>query len=180
VDGGVHVIVIAAILSCLPVAATVVWAARRSASPPEFLNPDWLDDLSMPDRYRPLLRLLDRGDFDFLRSQPGCTPRMLARFRRQRFRVACAYLRALRTDFDRVSLALKLLLLNSPVDRPELTRALVRSRILFASAMMMMRIRLLFFRLGIGGVDASGIVKRFEHIRFELVTFAASTVAAGK
>ena len=179
-DGGVHVMVIVAILSCLPVAATVVWAARRSTSPPEFLNLDWLDDLSMPDRYRPLLRLLDRGDFDFLRSQPGCTPQMIARFRRQRFRVACGYLRALRTDFDRISLALKLLMLNSAVNRPELTRALVRSRILFASAMMTIRIRLLFFRLGIGGVNASGVVKRLEHIRFELLTFAASTVAAGE
>ena len=58
------------------------------------LNADWIDDLSV-ERYRPMLRLLDERDIEFLRSQPGFTPRMAARLRAQRTQIFRGYLRNL-------------------------------------------------------------------------------------
>ena len=59
---------------------------------------DWLNDLST-DRYRPMLRLLQEADFQFLCSQQGFTPQMASRLRRQRVHAFRGYLDMLRGGF---------------------------------------------------------------------------------
>jgi hypothetical protein len=91
---------------------------------------DWLDDLSI-ERYRLMLRLLAEEDQRFLRKQPGFTPRMAARFRTQRCQFVRGYIRSIKVDFGRICATLKVVMVQSQQDRPDLASALVRSQITF-------------------------------------------------
>ena len=90
---------------------------------------EWIDDLST-DRYRPMRRLLDSRDIEFVRSQAGFTPRMESRMRAQRCQIYRGYLRCLNMDFQRVCTALKLVLVQSEQDRPDLSSVLLHNQIL--------------------------------------------------
>ncbi len=128
---------------------------------------EWIDDLSI-ERYRPMMRLLECDDLDFLRSQPGFTPRMEARLRRQRCRIFGGYLRCLSADFGRVCAALKVLMVQSRHDRPDLAAALLRSQARFAFSMAVVMVRVFLYRCGLGSVDVRGLVKIFDNMRPEL------------
>ena len=130
---------------------------------------EWIDQLSA-DRYRPMLRLLDGSDLEFLRSQPGCNPRMLSRLRKQRCQIFRGYLKSLNTDFQRVCAVLRVLMLQSQYDRPDLASALLRARLDFTKGMLVVHFRLSLYRLGLAGVDVSGLVKLFDGMRVELRT----------
>src|ERR1035441_1726583 len=68
-----------------------VFLVRRLGSDHQLLpvTIDWLSELST-DRYRPMLRLLDATDFEFLRAQQGFTPEMGKTLRRQRVQIGRA------------------------------------------------------------------------------------------
>jgi hypothetical protein len=131
------------------------------------VTPEWIDTLSI-DCYRPMMRLLDTGDVEFLRAQAGFTPAMVRQLRSQRVQVFKGYLRFLRLDFNRICAAIKLLMVQSRRDRPELAEALVRHQFLFLSGMLMVRFRLLLYRLGMGRVDVASLVRIFDVTRAEL------------
>jgi hypothetical protein len=128
---------------------------------------EWIDELSV-DRYRPMLRLLDESDLRFLESQPDFDPRMVSRLRAQRSRIFRGYLKSLEADFKRTCAALKLLMLQSRHDRPDLASALIRAELNFAFGVALVRARLALYRLGLGGVDVRGLVKLFDAVRLEL------------
>ena len=140
---------------------------------------EWIDDLSL-DRYRPMVHMLDGSEVAFLRSQPGFTPDMAIKLRAQRTRIFRGYLRNLETDFGRVCAAIKVVMLQSQHDRPELAEALVRQQITFACAMLSVRARVFLYSLGVCGVEVSKLVKIFDSMRVELRTMipAAGRMAA--
>jgi hypothetical protein len=140
---------------------------------------EWIDDLSL-DRYRPMVRMLDGGDIAFLRSQPGFTPDMAKKLRAQRTQIFRGYLRNLEIDFGRVCSAIKVVMLQSKHDRPELAEALVREQVTFACAMLSVRVRVFLYSRGICGVEVSKLVKIFDSMRVELRTVvpAADRMAA--
>jgi len=135
---------------------------------------EWIDDLSL-DRYRPMLRMLDGTDIAFLKSQPGFTPDMARKLRAQRTQIFRGYLRSLETDFGRVCQALKLVMMQSNHDRPDLAEALIRRQVTFACAMLSVRGNLVLYSLGICGVEVSTLVKIFDGLRLELTTLVPST-----
>jgi hypothetical protein len=139
---------------------------------------EWIDELSM-ERYRPMLRLLGEEDLRFLRAQPGFTPRMAARLRAQRCQIFRGYLRSLSTDFGRVCGAIKLLMLQSRRDRPDLAVVLVRSQMIFAMSMLLVYCRLALYRCGICGVDVSSLVQTFDLMRVELRQLVPASVSLG-
>src|SRR5690348_2168846 len=96
---------------------------------------EWIDELSI-ERYRPMLRLLDSSDLEFLRSQPGYTPKMESNLRAQRCTIFRGYLRCLHMDFRRVCMALKLVMVQSHYDRPDLASALMHHQVMFASGLI--------------------------------------------
>jgi hypothetical protein len=162
-------ILVGAVIACLGLALILFWAVRRLTSSGARLpvTAAWIDELSI-ERYRPMMRLLDTNELVFLRSQPGFTPTMARRLRTQRAQVFNGYLRCLKLDFSRICAAIKLLMVQSRHDRPELAEALVRHQFLFASGMVMVQCRLLLYRMGIGGVDVTSLVQIFDVTRAEL------------
>jgi len=128
---------------------------------------EWIEALSL-EHYRPMMRLLDGQDIAFLRSQPGFTPAMATHLRIQRCRVFRGYLRCLSADFSRVCTALRLVMLHSGLDRPDLASVLVHHQLMFACGLLLVQIRLVLYRWGIGTVDAVSLVKLFDLMRLEL------------
>ena len=142
------------------------------------LTAEWIDELSM-ERYRPMMRLLDGSDLEFLRSQPGFTPRMASKLRTQRCQIFRGYLRCLSGDFQRVCAAIKILMLQSRQDRPDLASLLVQQQMSFACGMAMVQTRLFLYRWGLCRVDVTGLVKNFDLMRLELRSLVPATLTMG-
>jgi len=163
-----------AVLVAALVAIVRSFGARGGDLP---LNADWIDELSV-DRYRPMMRLLDDRDLEFLRSQPGFTPRIAARLRARRSQVFRGYLRHLSADFRRVCTAVKVLMLQSKRDRPDLAATLVRQQAMFAFGMAMVQVRLFLYRWDLCTVDVRALVNTFDVVRLELRNMLPAAVAA--
>ena len=142
------------------------------------LTAEWIDELSI-ERYRPMMHLLDADDMESLRSQPGFTPGMAAQLRLERCRVFRGYLRSLRTDFQRVCAALKLLILHSRYDRPDLASTLVLQQVRFECGMVVVGLRLFLYRWGLCGVDVTDLIKIFDLMRLELRRLVPAGAAVG-
>lgn len=159
---------IALALLLLAIGGTLVRNILRTGSNLP-LSADWIEELSI-ERYRPMLRMLDSADIEFLRSQPGFTPQMGAKLRQQRAQMFSGYLRSLESDFARVCSATKLVMLHSNQDRPDLARTLLRQQFQFATGMLNVRCQLFLYRWGLCGVEVSSILKLFDGVRLELRT----------
>src|SRR6266567_1345499 len=102
---------ISAIAISVLASAALIWATvallRRLGSADSCLpvTAQWIEELSV-ERYRPMMRLLSSADIEFLRAQPGFTPKMESRLRSQRCQIFRGYLKCLDTDFRRVCMAL--------------------------------------------------------------------------
>ena len=173
-------LIVLLVLMVLALAAAVVVLARKLASTDTSLplTAEWIDELSI-ERYRPMMHLLDGGDAEFLRSQPGFTPGMAAQLRIERCQVFRGYLRCLRTDFQRVCAALKLLMLHSRDDRPDLAGVLVHQQLMFECGLVLVGFRLFLYRFGLCGVDVTDLVKIFDLMRLELRRLVPATAAVG-
>jgi hypothetical protein len=168
------------ILGCIAIGAAVVFVLRRVAFPKAALpiTTAWIDELS-PDRYRPMMRLLDSGDLEFLRSQAGVTPNMIRRFRRQRCRIFRSYLGQLNTDFTCVCMAITVVMLQSETDRPDLASKLIRSRVHFAWCLIAAQTRLALYEIGIGSIDAACLLNLFDGMRIELRSLVPASAVWG-
>ena len=142
------------------------------------LTAEWIDELSI-ERYRPMMRLLDGADLEFLRSQPGFTPRMATKLRIQRCQIFRGYLRCLNGDFQRVCAAIKILMVQSRQDRPDLAGLLVQQQMRFACEMGLVYFRLVLYRWGVCGVDVTSLVKNFDLMRLELRSLVPATLTMG-
>lgn len=132
------------------------------------------------ERYRPMMRLLDGSDLEFLASQPGFTPKLASRVRKDHCRAFRGYLRWLQTDFQAVCWAIKALMLQSQTDRPDLAALLLRSQFAFARGVLQVRLRVALYSYGMGSVSVGDLLKQFDGMRLELrnLTPAAMPSAA--
>jgi hypothetical protein len=115
-------------------------------------------------RYRPMLRLLSDEDMVFVSANPAVARRLRAE-RRQIFR---GYLSCLTRDYAQLLNGVRLAMVRSGVDRPDLARALAKNRILFALALCRIEYRLLLHQAGVGKVDVSGLVDAIEALRAQV------------
>lgn len=173
------IVIAVSILACIAVASGMVFAIQRMACPAVALPAtlDWIDELST-ERYHPMLRLLSDEELKFLKRQPGFTPQIEAQFRRQRCEIFRGYLRSLTRDFNRVAIALKLLMVQASSDRPELAAALVRTRMAFTFAMVGAHVHLVLYSFGLGTVNASELLRLFNGMRLELRTLVPCELSA--
>jgi hypothetical protein len=135
----------------------LVGELHRSDRHPLPVTEEWLADLSS-DRYRPMFRLLDEADWQFLRAQRGYRPEMGKSLRRQRVQLFRAYLRTLEADYHRLCGAFN----------GVLSAKLAQRQAAFTWRMMLIRVRLFLYEKGLSHVDASRLVNLFGEIRLEL------------
>lgn len=139
---------------------------------------EWCRDFSIA-RYRPMERLFVEDDYDFLAAQPGFHPRISRKLQSERRRVFRHYLRCLRRDFDRLSTAAKTVLVHAAQDRPDLATTLLKQRLLFSYAMLVVEFRLGLQTLGIGRVDVRRLVSSLEAMRDQLRQLTQHAQPAG-
>jgi hypothetical protein len=138
---------------------------------------EWIDELSL-ERYRPMLRLLESADLDFLRAQPGFNPAMETQLRRQRCQIFRGYLRSLSLDFRRICAAIKLVMLCSKNDRPDLAGALLHHQFVFGMTFLQVECALVLYRWGLCDVNVSGLMTIFDLTRVELRSLVPAAIAA--
>ena len=138
---------------------------RQSACLP--ITANWIEELSV-ERYRPMARLLAPDDVEYLRSQPGFSRKAERRFRAERCQIFSGYLDWLNQDFNQVLRALKLVLLQSTQDRPDLAGAILRQQMQFTAGMADARARMLLYRCGLSSVDVTDLITSFDNVRAEL------------
>jgi len=81
------VLTLASIVVMVLIAATVMLIRTMGTGGHSLpVTAEWISDLST-ERYKPMLRLLDSADIEFLRGQPGYTRDMESKLRAQRCQV---------------------------------------------------------------------------------------------
>ncbi len=140
------------------------------------VDPDWLQKFST-DFYQPMERLLSEDDIEFLKAQPGYEPGMEKMLRAERRKVFRAYLRTLGQDFNRLHLALRLIVLYSPEDRPDLAGILLRQKALFLAGLLAAHARLALYGVGVDRVDVRGLVATLDTMRADVQAFLGAPAA---
>jgi hypothetical protein len=105
---------------------------------------DEIESIFSLERYHEMERWLE---LRLLSQQGGSTPEL----RKERVNVFRGYIHQLCNDFNRISRALKMIMINSQVDRPDLAGALMKQQFLFTLAIMAVEFELIFFRFGWNG-----------------------------
>lgn len=119
-------------------------------------------------RYRPMARLFAEEDYEFLAGQQGYDPRIARQLRRERRRVFRSYLHCLKRDFAQLEAAVKVCMVMSRQDRPDLAKALLRRRLVFTYALLVTEWHLALHSLGLGTVDVSRLVGALDGMRIQL------------
>ncbi|MGD1070754.1 MAG: hypothetical protein ABSB15_11490 [Bryobacteraceae bacterium] len=116
------------------------------------------------NRYRPMVRLLAEEDTAFVSSNKAIARKLRA----QRRRIFRGYLDCLTKDYARLLNGVRLAMVRSGVDRPDLAQALAKNKFLFTFALCRIEFRLLLHRAGIGKVDVSGLVDAMDALRTQV------------
>jgi len=133
-----------------------------------------LENIFAPFRYRPMERLLDPADREFLASHPSYSWRMGRRFRANRLAIFRSYARCLARDFSSVSSALKALMVQASTDRSALAVLLFKQRIEFSYAMMSLEVKLALHSFGWSAptVDVGDLLGTMDAMRAQLRALA--------
>ena len=131
-----------------------------------------------PSRYRPMERLLDPLDQEFLAAQPSYSRRMGRKFRANRIAAFRSYARCLGKDFSRVSGALKALMIHAPIDRSALAGLLLKQRLMFSYAMMGLEVKLALHSMGLSAptVEVRELIDALDAMSAQLRALSAVAV----
>ena len=75
-------------------------------------------------------------------------------------------------------MAVKVLMLQARIDRPDLALTLLRCQANFAGAIMLVNARVFLYRWGFGAVDVTPLVGAFDALRVELKVLVPSAAGA--
>ena len=128
------------------------------------------------DRYQPLMRLLRNLDADLPDDSRSRT--QLKTQRRERVR---AWLRALTNDYGKLLGQLRLIIVQSNTDRPDLFKILARNRLLFAWMMCRIELQLCLDHWGAGDMelvtrDVTALVDGFKALQLRTAFLTESAV----
>src|SRR5579863_7810984 len=87
--------------------------------------PDDWEDIFSAGRYRAMERLLRDADYQYLASRSGDNKRLEKQLREKRLRIFHSYITCLSRDFTRICSAIKKVMVDSRVDRPDLAGLLM-------------------------------------------------------
>ncbi len=143
---------------------------------PDETTPDW-ETIFSPARYEGLKRLLIEGEQRLF--FPDKT--MATRMRRERAKAFRMYLQRMSSDFQHISGAIKLIMVQSQVDRPDLARILLQESFAFRRSLTRMELRLTMYEWGWSGFAESqlaGMCQALSSYREQLQGLAAGSAAA--
>jgi hypothetical protein len=152
-----NLVVAISIVTVLALALALAMIVRNLGSTRQYLpvTAQWIEELSI-ERYKPMMSLLEAGEFEGQGS------------RAERCVIFRGHLHDLNMDFRRVCMALKIMMVQSEQDRPDLAAALIRHQIMFAWGMTVVSARLFLFQWSNCNVDVTGMVRIFDVMRLEL------------
>jgi hypothetical protein len=127
--------------------------------------------------YRPLHRLLDPADFEFLRSR-GVSEVKIQQLRRERRKIYRRCLRSLAHDFNMVHHSVNLVLIQSRVDRPNLAGELAKQKMTFYRNLVKAEFRLMLNACGFDRMPAIDLVAPLEVLQSHLQQLAVVGAAA--
>jgi hypothetical protein len=129
---------------------------------------------------RPLERLLNPVDFEFLRKR-GMSRRRILQVRSERRRLFRMYLRRLTSDFNMVCGAMSEVLVHSAVDRPDMARNLGVQRIVFYRRLVEIELRLRVSALVFDTALSLDLIRPLQTMHAECCRLlpAASPLAVG-
>jgi hypothetical protein len=129
-----------------------------------------LSDDRLASRYRPMDRLLRESEWDYLASQPGFDSARIRTIKSERRKLFRGYLKCMSADFASVCYLIRVLMVQSPVARPDLAKAIGKFRLQYAIALMRVEVRLLAHTAGVTSVaiDVSGLTSSLEQLGAQL------------
>jgi hypothetical protein len=125
---------------------------------------EWLDTFSL-ERYAPMERLLDEGDFAFLASQPGYREEIGKRLRAERRKVFRGYLRSLVRDFNQLMRIGRMMVVYSTQDQQEFAHDLLHQQVKFYARVGALELQLALYPLGWRGLDVRGLLAALGTMR---------------
>jgi hypothetical protein len=162
-----NIVLLGIAITCLMLVPAFVLLLRRIVSPARFapFSLEWINSFNA-ERYRPMARLLIEDDFHFLASR-SVNPKVLRKMRAQRRRMFRGYLSSMRRDFARICQGIKLLMVNSRQDRPDLATVLLKQQVLFGWRMTVVEVRLVLHAAGLASVDAAELLSPLNALRMQ-------------
>jgi hypothetical protein len=147
--------------------------ARLSSGDRLSVPPEEWEGIFSPTRYHAMERLLDDTDAEFLRAHGSFDRKAEKAFRSTRIHLFRGYMRQLSADFNRICKALKVLMVHSQVDRPDLAGLIMKQQFTFSLAMMKLEVKLTLYGFGWTGVDAKAVMEPLAAVRAQLQALAA-------
>jgi len=160
------------ILLCLAVGFGVLFA-RLTARDRLHLPPEEWEGLFSLSRYKAMERLLDDPDRQFLQSHPKFNQLEDKKFRAKRVKIFRGYMHQLSEDFNRICKALKVMMVQSGTDRPDLAGLLLKQQFIFSLAMIAVEVKLILYGFGWAGVDVKALMEPLTTVRAQLQALAA-------
>lgn len=127
-----------------------------------------------PVEVRPLLRMFSTTDAAFLETQPGYRPEIWKELRSRRAAICKGYLRRVENEFFELHRTLRLLVLTSEIDRPEISTLMMREASRFRLSLAKARFRLMLYSLGIETRPLTDLVEPLEKMRDLLAEMRAT------
>lgn len=109
---------------------------------------EWFEAFNFA-RYQGLIHLFAPEDFNFLKSQPGYTPELLARLKADRLAIAQSYLNELQTDVRLLLNFANRASAQSGLDTDDFSAFLLKQEFRFALSMTRLRCELALMKFGI-------------------------------
>src|SRR5229473_176221 len=132
--------------------------ARERTSP---LADDW-DDIFSVGRYRAMERLLEDADYQYLASKSGNNRTLEKQLRERRLGIFHSYITCLSQDFTRICKAIKKVMVDSQVDRPDLAGLLMKQHFIFTLTVLSIEFRLGLYHFGIGTPDGRDLINSLD------------------
>ena len=156
-----------AVVFLLPMACFGILFARLikvNRQCPLFSNDD--QSIFCPERYQEMELLLDAR---LSHHQRGST----LEIRNEQAKLLRTYIDELSRDFHIICSALKAIIVNSPVDRPDLARVLATQRLLFGFTIFTVRLKLILYRLGWSSLGIDSMTESLRLLSAQLRSLAA-------
>ncbi len=160
-----------AVCTVLVFVARILSKLYRNCSVEE-LTPEWAENFSV-SYYDPMVGLLSDEDFQFLARQPGFDFALRRKLRRERLAIFRGYLHKLISDFNRLHLAIRLIVSRQVQDNSHLVGQLIWLKIRFSLCLMRVEMSYGLCWLGLRTIRVSDLVYYLEEMSAQMKAVSA-------